>query len=195
MKLKNLFQATVAAAAIALAAPASAYYYIDDTTGSPTFDRALEDFSDLSAVGLDVAYDVFGFSVTASGTYQVRSIAEGYFGGDDDTPPWDQFVFLYQTSFDPSQPLVNGVIADDDYDGIVLNGIGASGFDVALTAGTSYFLVTTGFAPDDAGQYLNVIRGPGEIIPVIPEPGTYALLAMGLGAVVLAVRRRRSERD
>lgn len=180
----TLLRRTVAAAALALALPASAAFYLDDTTGAPTFNRALEDFSDVSAVGVGVAYDVYAFTVTTSGDYRVRSFAEGVF----QDAPWDQFIFLYQGSFDPAQPLVNGVIADDDF-----NSIGRSGFDIALSAGTPYFLVTTGFDPDDQGRFLNIVRGPGEVIPVIPEPETYALLAVGLGAVVLAVRRRRQD--
>lgn len=186
MNPKTLFRATLAAAAFALTVPASAAFYLDDTTGGPTFTRALEDFSGLSVFGVDVAYDVYAFSVTTSGDYSVRSFAAGVFKDD----PWDQFIFLYQDSFDPAQPLINGVIADDDF-----NGVGRSGFDIALSAGTAYYLVTTGFETGDEGRFLNIIRGPGEIIPVIPEPETYALLAMGLGAVVLAVRRRRLDGD
>jgi PEP-CTERM motif len=198
MKMSHLLRASVATAAVTLAAQASAFSYVDDTTGSPTFTRALEDFSGLSDAGVDVAYDVFAFSVTDAGTYRFRSIAEGYFGGDDDDRveddddlPWDQVLFLYQTSFDPDRPLINGLIGDDDFDGRLLSGVGTSGFDVALSPGVAYYLVTTGFEPEDQGAYLNLIRGPGEIVSVIPEPDSYALLAMGLGAVVLAVRGRR----
>lgn len=181
MKLKTLLRSALAATAVAMAVPASAAFYVDDTTGGPTFNRALEDFSGLSAVGTDVAFDTYGFTVSASGDYSVRSFAEGFLRGD----PWDQFIFLYSGSFDPSQPLVNGVIADDDF-----NEIGRSGFDIALNAGTTYFLVTTGFENDDQGRFVNIIRGPGDVIPVVPEPETYALLAMGLLAVTFAVRRR-----
>lgn len=184
MTPKTLFRTTVAAAALALAVPASAAFYVDDTTGGPTFQRALEDFSDLSAVGTEVAYDVYAFTVTTGGDYRVRSFAEGLFQDS----PWDQFIFLYHGSFDPAQPLVNGVIADDNFEEV-----GRSGFDIALSAGTAYYLVTTGWDNDEQGRFLNIIRGPGAVVPGIPEPETYALLAVGLGAVVLAVRRRRRD--
>lgn len=182
MSLLSTIRAAMAAAALALALPASAAFYIDDTTGSPTYDRPLVDFSGLSAIGEDVAYDVFSFSVSADGLYTVRSFAAGLRQGD----PWDQMIFLYASSFDPSAPLLNGVIASDDFNG----NIGVSGFDIALSTGIAYYLVTTSYYPEDTGRYLNVVRGPGEILPAVPEPDTYALLAMGLFAVAFAVRRR-----
>ncbi|MCP5285493.1 MAG: PEP-CTERM sorting domain-containing protein [Burkholderiaceae bacterium] len=184
MKLFAPVRTAIAAAALAFGAalPASAAFYVDDTTGGPTFNRALAGFSDLSSVGTDVAYDVYAFSVAVDGLYSIRSFAEGLLAGE----PWDQFLFLYAGSFDPTAPLLNGVIGNDDYDST----IGRSGFDVDLTTGTAYYLVTTGFGNDDSGRFLNVVRGPGDILPVVPEPGTYAMLAMGLFAVSLAVRRR-----
>lgn len=190
MKPMSLLQATMAATAVALAAPASAAFYVDDTTGGPTFNRALVDFSDVSAVGTDVAYDVYAFTVSNAGDYIVRSFAEGFFQGE----PWDQAIFLYSGSFDPSQPLVNGVIANDDYLDDTGN-IGRSGFDISLTAGTTYFLVTTGFGNEDQGRFVNIVRGPGDVMPVVPEPETYALLALGLVAVTFAVRRRGRNPD
>lgn len=181
MRLITRLRAAMATAALVLALPASAAFYVGDTTGAPTYQRALADFSGLSAVGTDVAYDVFSFSVTESAEYRIRSFAEGVFAGD----PWDQFLFLYAGSFDPSAPLLGGLAASDD-----LGAIGRSGFDVALSTGVAYFLVTTGFGNDDMGRFLNVIRGPGDIIDAVPEPGTYLLLALGLVGVAFLVRRR-----
>ena len=74
-KLRNL----VLALGVACALPASAAFYVDRTTSAPTFNRALADFSGLSAVGTDVAYDVFSFSVSPSGDYEVRSFVEGLY--------------------------------------------------------------------------------------------------------------------
>ncbi|GAB4041553.1 MAG: hypothetical protein Fur0014_12880 [Rubrivivax sp.] len=185
MKLLPLLRRLVLSLGMAAAAlPASAAFYIGDTTDGPTFDRPFADFSGISGIGTDVSYEVFAFQVTVAGDYIVRSFAEGLRQGQ----PWDQFIFLYEGSFDPTQPLINGVIANDDFNGT----IGRSGFDIALATNTAYYLVTTGFESSEQGRYLNIIRGPGAIVPV-PEPETYALLALGLGAVVLAVRRRRGE--
>ncbi len=175
--------ALAALAIAAAAAPATAAFYVDDTTGSPTYNRPLADLSGLSAVGTDVLYDVFAFTVSLAGDYRVRSFAEGVFKD----AAWDQMLFLYAGAFDAAAPLANALIGNDD-----LDGIGRSGFDVSLSADTTYYLVTTGFGNEDGGRYLNVIRGPGEVIPVVPEPETYALLAAGLMAVAFAVRRRRA---
>jgi hypothetical protein len=182
MKRVLPLHAAVAAVSLVLSTPASAVLYYDDTTGGPTFDRAVEDFSGLSSVGTDVAFHAYGFSVTVTGNYRVRSYAGDFFLGET----WNQFIFLYQGRFDPDQPLLDGVTANDDF-----KVVGRSGFDVALSAGMGYFIVTTGFASGDHGDFHNTIHGPGDVIPGIPEPETYALLATGLGAVVLAARRRR----
>lgn len=188
MKLFAVLRAAAAALLVYGATlPATAAFYVGDTTESPTYNRALSDFSGLSAVGTDVAYDVYSFMVGADGMYKVRSFAEGLL---QDTP-WDQFLFLYSGSFDPSMPLLNGVAGNDDFNST----IGRSGFDVALSTGVTYFLVTTGFDNEDAGTFLNLIRGPGDILPGVPEPGTYALLAMGLAGITLAVRRRSASAD
>lgn len=184
MTFLSKIRAVLATVAIAVALPVSAAYYVDDTTGGPTFNRAFADFSGLSALATDVAYDVFDFSVDTDGVYTFRSFAAGLRAGT----PWDQYLFLYADAFDPTMPLMNGIAGNDDF-----NEIGRSGFDVALTVGTAYYLVTTGFSNADGGGFLNIIRGPGEILPAIPEPGTYALLVMGLFAVAFAARRRQQE--
>jgi hypothetical protein len=133
---------------------------------------------------------VFSFSVSQSGDYEVRSFVQGFLRD----PSWDQFLFLYEDSFDPLNALSNGLIANDDL-GDDIDNLGRSGFTVELLTGTAYYLVTTGFGNDDSGRFLNLVRGPGDILPAIPEPGTYAMLAMGLLAVSAAVSRRRRQPD
>ncbi|MFY9509396.1 MAG: FxDxF family PEP-CTERM protein [Rubrivivax sp.] len=165
------------------ASQASAYFYIDDTTGSPTFNRSLDGFSGLSAVGTDVAYDSFSFSVDTTGTYSFRSLALPL------ADRWDNMLFLYGGSFDPGNATANGLISNDDYNG----NIGLSGFDVSLSTGVVYVLVTTGFANTDLGRYATLIRGPGDITAPVPEPETYALLLCGLLVVGYLSRRRRND--
>ena len=172
----KVMTAAVAGALIAMGAQAASYDYSGDTTGAPTYHRALAGFGGLSGVGTDVAYDSFAFSVTADGAYDFLSVADG----------WDNFLFLYSPSFDPGAALSNGVASNDDF-----GGIGSSGFTAALSTGTAYVLVTTGFGNDDLGAYMNSINGPGSVVAV-PEPATYGMMALGLLAVGGLAHRRQA---
>jgi MYXO-CTERM domain-containing protein len=155
--------------------PALAQSFFGDTTGKPTYNRALEGFSGLSGVGTAVHYEVIAFTVTVTGSYSWQNTAAG---------GWDNFTFIYQNNFNPAAALVNGVASDDDNPSI-----GLSGFSVALTAGTSYFYVVTGFGNNDQGAWrVDVASTSGGQVTFVPAPGATALLGMG---VLIAARRRR----
>lgn len=166
----------LAAFAFVGSAQAGIETFTGDTTGSPTFNRALEDLSDLSAVGTAVAYDVYSFTVDTAGTYTFLTTAQ-----------FDPFVYLYSPAFASTDPLTNGLIGNDD-----LLGLTTSGFAYDLAAGTTYLYITAGFANEDFGSYSTTIGGPGDITASVPEPMSYALMLLGLGAVGLARRRSQS---
>lgn len=177
-RLVTVLRIAIAGAALAAWLPAHAAFYFGDTTGGPTFNRAQagDPPSVLSDIGTDVAYDVFTFSVSDAGLYNFTGIAAH----------WDNMLFLYQGSFDPADALSNALYGADDFN----NKTFVSRFSYSLAQGVNYVLVTTGFFNEDNGLFVNVIRGPGDILPAIPEPGTYAMLAAGLLAIGLVVRRR-----
>lgn len=154
--------------------PALAQTFFGDTTGKPTYNRALQGFSGLSAVGTAVHYEVLAFTVTVTGSYTWQNTATG----------WDNFTFIYQNSFNPAAALTNGIASNDDNPSV-----GLSGFTVALTAGTSYFYVVAGFDNDDQGAWrADITTTSGGQVTVVPAPGASALLGMGL---LVAGRRRR----
>ncbi|HLL09943.1 MAG TPA: PEP-CTERM sorting domain-containing protein [Rubrivivax sp.] len=174
MNLKPTLLALAAAASFVSSAQAAIF----TTTGTlsntdPTFNRPFEDLSGLSAVGNAVRYDVLNFVVGTSGNYTFLT-----------TAMFDSFSLLYSPTFTAAAPLTNARAANDD-----LLGLTTSGFDFDLTAGTNYFLVTTSFSNGELGAYSTTIGGPG-VITVVPEAGTYGMMALGLA--VLGIARRRA---
>jgi hypothetical protein len=164
-----------------LAGAASAQTFTGTTLGGPTWNRPQGGNPPtlLSGVGTAVPFQTIQFTLSVAGSYTFQNTG---------TNPvnWDNFTFLYQGSFNPSAPLMNVLVGNDDN-----TTIGLSGFTRTLNAGVNYFFVTTGFANSDAGSYSLTISGPG-IATVVPEPSSLALVALGsVGLVTVAARRLR----
>jgi hypothetical protein len=149
----------VAVALFATASAVAAITFEGTTVGGPTWQRPVEGAppTSLSGIATAVPYVSTPFSVTVGGTYVFVS---------QTTVPviWDNFTLLYQGSFAAASPLANVLLGDDDF----TNTAGMSGFTSVLTAGTSYFFVTTGFGNSDDGAFSNSIIGPGRV--VLPGP-------------------------
>ena len=125
-------------------ASAKAQTYSGDTTGKPVFNRPVS-LTALSTVGTAVHYETYSFVPATTGSYRIRSIAAGL--------SWDNYVLVYQTSFNPASPLTNLVALNDDF-----GPFGSAGFRAqALTGGTTYIIVTTGYDNTDFGAYTNSI--------------------------------------
>ncbi|GGE20595.1 hypothetical protein GCM10011529_29090 [Polymorphobacter glacialis] len=180
--LRMFAPALFAATMLSTAASAGVLVINGDTTGGPTWNRTLSGAPPvgLSGVGTDVPYEVSAFTVSVSGSYDFLAKAE-----------YDNFLHLYQGTFNPLDQFSGVLIASDDFPTI-----GLSGFDYGLTTGTSYFVVASGFANTDFGAYELTISGPGDItlgsVGTVPEPQSWVMLIAGFGLVGAAARRRRT---
>ena len=159
-------------------AEAGVFNYSGDTMGGLTWNRPIEGNPPtlLSAVGTAVPFSAFQFKVDASGDYSFEVLA---------TNSFDPNLFLYQGSFNPNTPLASVIDGNDDL--TVTNPL--SKFSHTLTAGTSYYLVTTGFDNASSGKFNNEISGVGNIAAV-PEPEEWAMMIVGAALVSFQVRRK-----
>jgi hypothetical protein len=200
--LKNVVALTVL---LALPVHAGSFTYGGTTAGGPTWNRPIETpfgtlpdgspagdpalggvlgtctgnvieipcgGNGLSTNGTTVAYSVFNFAVDQTGAYTFNSQQVTTFNG---------FIFIYQGTFNPSLPLNNFYSANNNV--IPSNKTQSVITNLNLTAGTSYFFVTTGNVNTDSGVFANLIQGPGNIT-AIPEPfSVLGMLFFGAGAV------------
>jgi len=148
----------------------------DDATSTDIWDRPFAGGTCCSGLG-PVSYHVYGpFTVDTAGDYTFDSAQTG---------GWDGYIFLYQDCFDPLDQLNGFVDGDDDGPG----GIGTSQMlDVALTTGTDYYYITTGFAAGDFGDFVTTISGPGNVIcgtPPVDNDDCASATAVACGDTVL----------
>ncbi|MBB5209380.1 DUF11 domain-containing protein [Chiayiivirga flava] len=122
--------------------------YPGDLTGAPEYTRPFADCTGATGLG-PMGYSLQPFSVDTDGAYTITSEQTGF----------DGFIFLYEDAFDPLAPLTNCIIGNDDSSGIGFSEIAGA----ALTAGTTYIVVTTAFENGEAGPFSNTIDGPGAI--------------------------------
>ena len=115
-------------------------------------------------------YDTVIFSVASAGTYSFLSTST--------TAGYDNYTFLYSGYFTGS-PLSGVLIGNDN-----LTSTSTSGFTYALTTGTMYTFLTTGLTNTSAGSFT-------DIITLVPEPNTWAMVGAGFFALVAVQRLRR----
>jgi hypothetical protein len=170
----------------AILAPAANFDYTAlITSASPTFNRPNDNGNNPpnSLSGEIRPYTVFGFQVSSTGNYSLRSQAP--------SNTWNNFLVLYQGTFNQGAPLTNAIGVNDNNGGNYWN----SRIDANLTAGMNYYLVTTaiGFLPGSGPWSASnriITPGSASIIPsnAVPEPSSALLLASAIGVLLLARR-------
>jgi len=135
----------------------------------------------LSDTAYATPFDTLTFQVEASGNFNVTITP-------DPTVGWSSYLFLYQTAFDPTQPLSNVLLGESNSDG-------TSNLNTNLFSGTIYVAVVAGFANFDWGSYAGEIQQVS--LAPAPETSTFALT---VGGIVFALgcsrlRRRGSARE
>lgn len=178
-----------------LPASADLFTIVGDTTGAPTFDRPNCPASGnickpVATLGGQRRYQALRFRVTQGGTWQIGTNTP--LGTDHP----DTHLSLYQDSFDPSRPLQNVLLANDD------NNIFGAGFDSGivgpLSTNTTFISVVSSFGAGEFGRYLLLFLGPGSIILSDAEIATAAQNASitasrsFMGNVMRRIGKRRS---
>jgi hypothetical protein len=147
--------------------------YSGDTTGAPTYNRALDmdqgGVCGNSVTGAAVHYTTHSFIAPASGAY-VFSLCG--------TATWDTFLSLYQNPFVPAGLCAGNTLieaSDDDCGGALLQ----SEVTATLVQGTAYTLVVAGFDGTEFGPYTVTSTSP--VAPPSVEWYTTPTLGSAIG--------------
>jgi hypothetical protein len=175
--IRKLSLISAAAVALASASPASAAEFAFNFSGTGFFGGALNGSGVLTTNDQSVVNPQNGFTVQAitgiTGTFNgsnITGLAPGLFGANN--------LFYLNGPF-----FVDG------------NGLGfttASGVSANLfvTNGTSFRVNTQG-----AGLLTGLVTASAtQVTAAVPEPGTWAMMLLGFGAIGAVMRRRRSVR-
>ncbi len=123
----------------------------------------------LAQAGIQVSYDVYGFTVDIDGVYT--------FNLTSTSPPGFASYYVYEGAFDPSNGAANCIAGNNDADPKTL--------DLTLAAGTQYFLVVfDDLIAQPGGTYSATISGVGNISDGTPGDCPFPL---PLGSVVYNV--------
>ncbi|MEA5534913.1 PEP-CTERM sorting domain-containing protein [Crocosphaera sp. XPORK-15E] len=224
MNLKKSSLSAVAVAGVtslvALLAPSAAmaltFSYSGDLTGQPTFNRpdAGDPPTGLAQFSTAVPFQTQAFTVDTTGSgYEIIGRWQPSSGAPADANPTaDGYLFLYQDSFDPLNPLSNILSGDDDF---LSGGIGCSpsfscsrlpsnnGNSLTLTAGVNYIVVATQFSNPPATGFVSTytidINTPGNaqvIFPTaasVPEPTAIVGLFLVGGMGLLSKRQKQKK--
>ena len=144
-------------------------------------------------------YNILEFSVDTIGDWRASNSSIlshdsfDYSRYPNHQTPWfnaDTYIYVYENSFDPTNPTLNLIAQDDDgYDG---------GNDVQFDLTTdletdiTYYGVITTYDPEELIEGSVDIYGPNGaswVYTIVPEPATYGLI-MGGALTILLLRKR-----
>jgi len=145
-------------------------------------------------------YNIIEFSVDTAGDWRASNSSIlshdsfDYSRYPNHQTPWfnaDTYIYLYEGSFDATNPTLNLIAQDDDgYDGG-----NEVQFDLTtnLKKDTTYYSVITTYDPEELIEGSVDIYGPqGGVLTytIIPEPATYGLIMSG--ALLILLKRKRN---
>lgn len=175
----------------AIVSPRDVQTYSASNVGGVSWDRPLFTGICCSLLG-PVLLHQQTFTVSANDSCNISSVQND----------WDGFLLLYSAGFDPANPTVNFLAANDDGVG----GIGTSEINaVSLNAGTTYHVVTTGYNAGEEGDFTNTITCPSALVAIggigtppqpstfvpVPSLGQFARIVLGLLAGLIGVATLR----
>lgn len=145
-------------------------------------------------------YNILEFSVDTTGDWRASNSSIlshdsfDYSRYPNHQTPWfaaDTYIYLYENTFDASDPNKNLIAQNDDG----YNGGNDVQFDLTYTleTDTTYYSVITTYDPEEQIEGSVDIYGPqGGILTytIIPEPATYGLIMCG-GLLTLLLRKRK----
>jgi hypothetical protein len=125
-------------------------------------------------------YSVFNFTVSQNGNYTF---------GNNPASGFNSFLVLYQNAFNPTASLPNSN---------ALRAVNANTLTQTLSAGVSYFLVTTGANNNQSGTFSNTITSANNIpnAQITPVPELLTILgSLATGGFVLGLRRKYKQNE
>jgi hypothetical protein len=152
--------ALIALSSLLTARPATAQTsYTGTTTGGPTFKRPQGGNPPiaLSPTATATPYHTFNFTPTQTARYKIVATT---------SPTWDNFIAIYQGTFDPANGLTNCLAANDDFGNSISAGVDA----IPLTGGQTYVIVVCGFSNGGSGAFETVITQLGPTNATTGQP-------------------------
>lgn len=129
----------------------------DEETGNLDYTKQLIP-SDFSAGNQSFNYYVQTIVPKTSGIYSFEVTSCNFIGN----PPGDSFLLLYQGSFDPNQPMLNLVGANDDKSGSDYKSLLTN---ISMQAGNTYVMVVTSFESGVTGSASFAVLGGAVDLP------------------------------